>query len=383
MAGPLQGIRVIDLTTVAMGPWATQILGDMGADVIKVESPGGDHFRVVPPCRNPGMGAAFLNLNRNKRSVVLDLKDPEDLAVLMRLIADADVFVSNVRPQSMRKLGLDYETLSASHPRLICCGAYGFAEDGPYAGRPAYDDIIQAMSGSAVLQARTHGGVPSYVNTIVADKTAGLAATYAIAMALFERERSGRGQAVEVPMFETMVAFNLVEHLAGATFSPAGSPMGYERVLSPHRKPYPTRNGYIGLLPYTSRHWSTFFRLAGVPELADDPRFIDAESRARNIDALYGLLAELVSGRTTEEWIACLSDADLPFTPIRSLEDLLEDPHLRATGFLPTVSHPSEGELRTIGIPVRFSRTPGAIGRPAPRLGEHDQEIRAQAAKSS
>jgi crotonobetainyl-CoA:carnitine CoA-transferase CaiB-like acyl-CoA transferase len=381
MPGPLNGVRVIDLTSVAMGPWATQMLGDMGADVIKVESPGGDHFRVVPPYRNPDMGAAFLNLNRNKRSVVLDLKDRADMDVLARLIADADVFVSNIRPQSLRKLGLDYDALMESHPRLIYCGAYGFSEDGPYAGQPAYDDIIQAMSGLADLQARSNAGVPSYMNTIIADKTAGLTATYAIAMALYEREKSGRGQAIEVPMFETMVAFNLVEHLAGATFIPSEKPMGYERVLSEYRKPYPTKNGYIGLLPYTSKHWRTFFGLAGVPELADDPRFRNPESRARHVDELYGALAELVARRTTEEWVECLSGQDLPFTPVKSPEDLLEDPHLRAIGFLPTISHPTEGTIRCIGIPVKFSRTPGAITRPAPRLGEHDKEIRAQAAK--
>ncbi|HQD83659.1 MAG TPA: CoA transferase [Quisquiliibacterium sp.] len=376
MSGPLQGIRVIDLTTVAMGPWATQTLGDMGADVIKVEAPAGDHFRVVPPGRHPQMGATFLNLNRNKRSIVLDLKSPDDMAVLADLLASADVFVCNVRPQSLRKLGLDYPSLAARHPRLIYCGAYGFSERGPYAGRPAYDDIIQAMSGLAHLQGANNGGVPSYVNTIVADKITGLTLTASIAMALYERERSGLGQAIEVPMFETMVAFNLVEHLSGATFVPGAGDMGYDRVLSEHRRPYRTRDGFIGLLPYTNSHWLSLFRRVGRDDLAEHPHFRDAPSRARHVDEVYGVLADLVAQRSTQEWIDLLSDCDIPFTPVKSLTDLLDDPHLRAVGFFHETGHPSEGPLRTLGIPVTFSRTPGALRRPAPTLDEHGAEIR-------
>ena len=362
-----------------MGPLASQTLGDMGADVIKVESPAGDHFRVVPPSRNPNMGAAFLNLNRNKRSIVLDLKAAAAQEVLLRLLADADVFMCNIRPRALRKLGLDYESLAPTHPRLIYCGAYGFSEDGPYAGRPAYDDIIQAMSGLAHLQAPAPGGAPAYVNTIVADKTAALTVTYAIAMALYERERSGRGQAIEVPMFETMVAFNLVEHMAGATFEPAPSGMGYDRVLSQHRRPYRTLDGYIALLPYTTRHWQDFFAAAGVPGHCADPRFSSPETRARNIDALYGELSRLVALRSTQEWVDLLSQADVPFSRIHSPQDLLDDPHLRATGFFSTSRHPTEGEVCTVGIPVKFSRTPGAVTRLAPSLGEHGAEIRAEA----
>lgn len=385
MPGPLHGVRVIDLTTVAMGPLATQTLGDMGADVVKIESPSGDHFRIVPPYRHPTMGAAFLNLNRNKRSAVLDLKTPADLEVLMRLLDDADVFVTNIRPRSLRRLGLDPESLLPTHPRLIYCGAYGYAEDGPYAGRPAYDDIIQAMSGLAHLQAAQPPregqppAEPSYVNTVVADKTAGLTAACAIAMALYERERSGRGQAIEVPMFETMVAFNLVEHLAGATFAPSRDGMGYDRVLSEHRRPYRTLDGHIALLPYTDRHWREFFALAGVPELGEDPRFVNAATRARHIDALYGELSRLVAQRSTRDWLDALATGDIPHAPVLSPEDLLDDPQLRATGMVATLQHPTEGEIRSIGIPVKFSRTPGEVRRLAPTLGEHDAEIRAEA----
>src|SRR5258706_4071400 len=253
--GPLAGVRVIDLTTVAMGPYATQILGDMGADVIKVESPDGDVFRYAAPARSPGMGAAYLNLNRNKRSVVLDLKKDADREKLLGLAQDADVFVYNVRPQSMRKLGLDSESLLKLNPRLICCGTYGFSERGPYAGQPAFDDIIQAMSGIAALQGHNGEAGAQDVDTIIADQAAGLNAADAISMALYERERSGLGQAIEVPMFETIVSFTLLEHMAGATFVPAVDGMGYERVLSPNRRAYPTPDGYIGLLPYTPPQW--------------------------------------------------------------------------------------------------------------------------------
>jgi crotonobetainyl-CoA:carnitine CoA-transferase CaiB-like acyl-CoA transferase len=390
MPGPLTGVRVIDLTSVVMGPYATQILGDMGADVIKVESPEGDVFRHVTPFRNRGMSAAFLNLNRNKRSVALDLKREDERQVLLDLIAGADVFITTVRPQSMRKLGLDYESLRERNPRLIYCGAYGFSEEGPYAGRPAFDDIIQAMCGMASLQGlqgekqgENDANGPRYVNTIFADKTVGCVIAYAVAMALYERERSGRGQAIEVPMFETMVSFTLIEHMAGETFCPARESMGYERVLSEHRKPYRTKDGYIGLLPYTAEQWARFFEAAGRPEMAADPRVTDPALRSRKIAELYALLAEIVAERTTAEWVELLRTADLPMTPVLSPEDLLDDEHLQALGFFQREEHPSEGEVRTMGIPVRFSRTPGDIRRLAPRLNEHSEEILMEATREN
>ncbi|MGH6869440.1 MAG: CaiB/BaiF CoA transferase family protein, partial [Methylocella sp.] len=354
MPGPLSGIRIVDLTAVAMGPYATQILGDMGADVIKVESHDGDIFRDAPPARKRGMGAAFLNLNRNKRSIVLDLKVATEHQILLDLLASADVFVSSVRPQSMRKLGLDYATLRTLNPRLIYCGAYGFSEAGPYAGRPAFDDIIQAMSGVAALQGWNSRDGPRYLNTIAADKISGLAATYAIAMALFERERSGQGQAIEVPMFETMVAFTLVEHLAGETFCPAEGPMGYGRVLARARKPFATQDGYLALLPYTTGQWQRFFEIAGRPDLTHDPRVTDAALRIAHADELYAILAGLVSQRTTANWLLLLETADIPHARVNTPQDLLEDPHLRAIGFFDLRAHPSEGEIRGIGIPIHF-----------------------------
>jgi crotonobetainyl-CoA:carnitine CoA-transferase CaiB-like acyl-CoA transferase len=379
MPGPLTGVRIIDLTSVVMGPYATQILGDMGADVIKVESPEGDICRHAGPFRNRGMSGSFLNLNRNKRSIALDLKQDDERQVLLDMLVGADVFVTTLRPQSLRRLGLDYENLRKRNPRLIYCSAYGFSEAGPYAGRPAYDDVIQAMCGMASLQGKNDPNGPRYVNAIFADKTVGCVVAYSVAMALYERERSGHGQEIEVPMFETMVAFTLVEHLAGETFCPASAGIGYERVLSKHRRPYRTKDGYIGLLPYTAEQWARFFEAADRPDMATDPRVTDPALRNRKIDELYSLLAEIVAERTTAEWVELLRVADLPMTPVLSPEDLLDDEHLQALGFFRHEVHPSEGEVRTIGIPVRFSRTPGEIRRLAPRLDENREEIVSEA----
>jgi crotonobetainyl-CoA:carnitine CoA-transferase CaiB-like acyl-CoA transferase len=375
MAGPLTGIRVIDLTAVVMGPFATQILGDQGADVIKIEAPEGDVFRYVTPFRHEGMSAAFLNLNRNKRSIALDLKRDDDKQSMLALLKTADVFVTTVRPQAMRKLGLDYESLCELNPRLIYCGAYGFSEAGPYAGRPAFDDIIQAMSGLAELQGRTHPDGPQYVSTIFADKTVGFTVAYAVAMALYERERSGLGQAIEVPMFETMASFTMVEHLAGKTYCPPVGGTGYERILSAHRRPYRTKDGFIGLLPYTTKQWQSFFAVAGRPEMIDDPRVTDPTMRGQHVGELYQMLTELIAERTTSEWVEVLRAVDVPITPVLSPDDLLHDEHLQALNFFAHEQHPSEGEIRTIGIPVHFSRTPGEIRRHAPHLDEHHDEI--------
>jgi crotonobetainyl-CoA:carnitine CoA-transferase CaiB-like acyl-CoA transferase len=359
--GPLAGIRVVDMTSVGMGPYATQILGDMGAEVIKVESPAGDVFRHAEPARHAGMGACFLNLNRNKQFLVLDVKREDDLAQLKTLIAGADVFISNVRPQSLRRLGLDYESLRVANPRLIYCGAYGYSEAGPYAGMPAFDDIIQARSGMAQFQGANSTEGPQYVNTILADKVAGLTVAYTIPMALYERERSGLGQAIEVPMFETLVSFLAVEQLAGQTFIPERGPSGYPRVMSAHRKPYRTLDGYIALLPYTTAQWSRFFSLSGHAELASDPKYAEPAARSANIDELYATLADIVSGKTTAQWLALLADADIPHSEVSAFGELFDDPHLRATGTFFEYDHPTEGRLRAVGIPTRFSRTPGNI----------------------
>ena len=372
--GPLHGIRVLDMTGVGMGPMATQMLGDMGAEVIKVESAEGDVFRHVTPQRHAGMSHAFLNLNRNKRSIVLDAKTPEGHAALLALVARADVFVSNTRAPAMRRLGLDYDTLKARHPRLVYCGCYGFSEAGPYAGRPAIDDTIQAASGLAWFQG-VGAEAPRYVNSVAADKAVALYVVSAIAMALYARERSGLGQAIEVPMFECMVSFMAPEHLGGRAFEPAEGPAGYTRLLNPSRRPFRTRDGYMGVVPYTGRQWSRFYALIGKPELDQDPRFATLTDRSRNFPALYAIVEEALGARTNAEWSEALKDADIPFAPVNSMDDLIDDPHLRAIGFWQETEHPTEGRVRTAGIPLRFSATPGSIRRQAPNLGEHTDEI--------
>lgn len=365
MPGPLDGIKIVDLTTVIAGPYATQTLGDMGADVLKVEPPGGDIMRAPGPARSPGMGAAFLNCNRNKRSIALDMKSAGDLARLRELVADADIFIHNMRMEAARRNGLDPETLLARHPRLIYCAIVGFGQDGPYRDRPAYDDVIQAASGWAALAERS-GDAPAYAPTIVADKTTALFAVGAINAALYHRAVSGEGQAIEVPMFEAMVSFLAVEHLGGRSFEPALGPSGYSRVLSQHRRPYRTADGFIAAMPYTAAHWHALFEAAGREDWATEPALSDGAARAAMIDTLYERLAECLLHRTSAEWLAILDRIDVPCSAINTLDDLLDDPHLKATGFFETVEHPEEGRLVTTKPPIRFSRTPCAITKQAP-----------------
>ncbi|MDP6774736.1 MAG: CoA transferase [Rhodospirillales bacterium] len=374
MPGPLDGIRVLDLTSIILGPWSTQIMGDMGADVIKVEAPEGDMLRAIGPAHNPGMAALYLNTNRNKRGVVLDLKRPAARAALLRLAETADVFVHSMRPKAIQRLGLAYADLAAANAKIVYCATYGYRKGGPYSDRAAYDDMIQGASGLASLLARRFGE-PSYVPTVMADKTVALAVVGSVAMALFHRERTGQGQELEVPMYETMVSFVMLEHLHGQTFVPAMGETGYPRTLSPSRKPYRTKDGYVGVLPYSDKQWKALFAVVGRPDMARDPRFATLAARAENIDALYAELADQVAARTTAEWLDTLDAANVPATPINDFDDLIEDPHLKAVGFWRSMDHPSEGTLRTADIPVSFSKSPGDLRRPPPRLGEHTVEV--------
>ncbi|MDE0455702.1 MAG: CoA transferase [Chromatiales bacterium] len=372
--GPLAGMRVVDLTTILLGPVATQMLGDLGTDVIKVEAPGGDAMRGAgPPPVDDGMGAIFLTNNRNKRGIVLDLKDPRGLEAMMRLLASADAFVHNMRPQAIDRLGLDYPAVSARNPSIVYCGAWGFRRSGPYGHKPAYDDMIQAVSGLAALQAVD--GEPRYVTSVVADKVTGLHVAVAVLAALLHRARTGEGQCIEVPMFETLVAFNMFEHLYGKTYEPPRGPMGYPRTLSPDRRPYRTRDGWIGALPYTDRQWAALFEIAERPDLAEDPRFATLPSRLAHIDEVYATLGELLAERTTTEWLEAFDAAHIPSMPINHPDDLADDPHLAATGFWQTMEHPDLGTLRYPGVPAQFSKTPGAVRRAPPKLGEHSVEI--------
>lgn len=370
---PLNGIRVIDLTTVAMGPLASQWLGDFGADVIKIESPAGDSTRQTGPTIEAGMAAMFLSTNRNKRSVVLDLKQAEGRDALARLIDGADVFMHNIRPQKLAKLGLEPERLIERNPRLVYAGLHGFGEAGPYGGRPAYDDIIQGLSGCAELM-RLQTGAPQYFPTITADKTTGLIAAMAILAALTGRAASGRGSIVEIPMFECMAAFNLVEHLYGRTFSPPRGETGYPRVLSPHRRPYPTSDGYICMLPYTDAHWRAFFEEAGAIRHIEDPRFATIAARTAHIDELYALAAELIAHHPTGHWLAACDRIGVPAAPVLSLDEMVDDPHLDAVGFFSTLHDPAMGEVCMPGVPILFDGERPPVALP-PRLGEHNREV--------
>lgn len=370
---PLAGVRVVDLSAVVLGPYASQNLADYGADVIKVEPPEGDSTRHTGPSTEAGMGAIFLGVNRGKRSVVLDLKQQQDRDALHALLASADVLMHSIRPQKLAAIGLDPAQVRARHPRLVYVGLHGFAEDGPYGGKPAYDDIIQGLSGCAALM-QMQAGEPVYYPTIAADKTCGLVATHAILAALFARERSGQGCYVEVPMFESMAAFNLVEHLYGHHFAPPLADCGYPRVLASHRRPYRTADGYLCVMPYTDAHWRRFFQEAGRPEAAADPRFASIAERTRHIGALYALAAELLAMRSTEAWVEACERLEIPCARMNRLEDLERDPHLRATGFFRRIDDPTMGELRFPAPPVRMDRETLPV-RMAPRLGEHTEEV--------
>ncbi len=376
MSGPLSGVTVVDLTTVVMGPYATQIMGDLGADIIKVEAPGGDNVRHVGPMKNRGMGHMFLHLNRNKKSIVLDLKQPAGRDALLRIVAKADVLIYNIRPQAMQRLQLDYAAVAAVNPRIIYVGACGFGQQGPYAARPAYDDLIQGMSGLPWLLQQSGAAEPRYIPATLADRIVGLHAVYAVTTALYHRERTGEGQAVEVPMFECMSQMILGDHFGGRTFEPPLGGAGYARVLAQHRKPFRTRDGHICVLMYNDKQWQGFFRLIGREDLyLNDARFNTHENRSSRIDEAYAFVAGEMLRRTTDEWLAALREADIPAARMNTMDDVINDEHLAATGFVTLEDHPSEGRLRTTRAATQWSRTPPAPQCGAPRLGEHGMEV--------
>jgi crotonobetainyl-CoA:carnitine CoA-transferase CaiB-like acyl-CoA transferase len=369
--GPLSDVRVVDLTAMVMGPYCTQIMADMGADVIKVEPPGGDNTRDISVGPEPGMAGVFVNVNRGKRSVVLDLRSEDGKDTLRALIERADVFIHSMRAKAIAELGFSYEEVSARNPSIIYTNCYGYGRRGPDADLTAYDDTIQAECGLPFAQERLTG-MASYVATIMADKITGMTALYATMMALFHRERTGVGQEVEVGMFETMAAFMLVEHANGAMFSPPLGAAEYPRAVSPNRKPYRTRDGYLSALVYNDKQWSAFID-AVQPEWAGE-HLATLAQRARQVDTVYALLGETFSARTTQEWLDLLRALDIPAAPVRTLDELFDNPHLNQVGFFETVDTPN-GPVRFPGPPTWFSRTPGRIAGPAPRLGAHTQEI--------
>ncbi len=370
----LSGCRIIDLTTIVLGPYATQILGDMGADVIKVEAPGGDLFRASSESRSAGMSPGFMNCNRNKRSIALDLKSAAGLGVMLDLVRGAEVFVHNMRPQAATRLGLSYDDLKAVNGNLVYCAGPGYGQNGPYANYPAYDDVIQAMSGIGRLNADA-AGEPRFFPTIACDKIAGLHLALAVVGALARRRGGGEGCYIEAPMFESVLSFLYVEHLEGATFRPATGKTGYHRITNPYRKPYKTKDDYIAVLPYSTQQWCRFFALAGRKDLAAADWVQESRERSKNVARLYEILEAIMVERTTEEWLRELRRLEIPCAPVNGLDGLLDDPHLAETGFFQDMDHPTEGKIRSVRSPFLTQGVEVTDDRAAPKVGQHSREI--------
>jgi crotonobetainyl-CoA:carnitine CoA-transferase CaiB-like acyl-CoA transferase len=383
MAGPLDGVLIVELTSVVLGPYACQMLGDLGADVIKIEPLSGDTNRNLGPYSvTDNMRSLYLGCNRNKRSVSLDLKSPSGKAAILEVIRSADVVVHNFRPAAMQRLGLDYAEIRKVNPEVVYCAAYGYSKKGPYGDKGALDDSIQAASGIAFLQSMV-GGDPRYLPTVIADKTTAQNVVQAVLAALFHKERTGQGQEVEVPMLETMVSFVMTEHLMGQSFEPSLGKAGYPRLLAQHRKPYKTKdNKFIALLPYWDNHWKSFCELSGHAELISDPRFINMSERLKNIDESYRLTGEIVAEKTRDEWLELLGQSKVPMMEVSTLDELLDDPQLVASGFWNVMDHPTEGRLRMANPPINFSKTPASIRTVPPLLGQHTAEVLLEAGLS-
>jgi len=383
MAGPLDGVRILDLTTVVMGPYATQILADLGADVIKLEPPEGDVMRHNAPMRSKGMGHIFMNANRNKRSVVLDLKKDGGREACLAIAKSADVLVYNIRPQAMARLRLSYEEARAVNPRIIYVGAFGYSQRGPYAAKAAYDDLIQGAVGLPWLAKEAGAESPRYVPATLADRSVGLHLVNAICAALYHREKSGKGQRVDVPMFESLLQTVMGEHMGGHTYLPQSGQPGYARMLAKERRPYETTDGYVCVLVYNDKQWRAFFDLIGRPELLSDPRFATQEARSRDFEGAYAMIAAEMKKRSTADWIAAMEAADIPVQRMNSLNDIVGDPHLAATGYFRTVEHPTEGSIRSMAVPSEWSESAPEYRRHAPRLGEHTREVLLEAGYAS
>ena len=372
----LSGIRVVDLTSVIMGPFATFQLGALGADVLKVEPPTGEAVRHIGPMKSPLMGAMFLNANRNKRSVCLDLKMKEGRDALRRIVATADVVVHNMRRRAAARVGIDAATLQALNPRLIHCTAVGFARGGAYEDDAAYDDVVQALSGFAAVNANAKGE-PRYIPQIAVDKISGLFIVEGVLAALLHRERTGEARAFELTMLECAAHFLLTEHLQGMIYDPPIGPPGYARLMNPYRRPYPTRDGFVAVLPYIDKHWEKILPIIGREDVLKEDWFRTVTTRSAKVRDLYQMLDEIMPTRTTEEWLALFREADIPCGPVNTLDSLFDDPHLTASGFFVQQEHPTEGRLRTTRHPLDFG--PATPDRPAPANGEHTREILAEA----
>jgi len=375
MSGPLHGVRVLDLSTVVMGPYGTQILGDFGAEVIKIEPPEGDVIRYAWPFRNPGMGSIFLNTNRNKRSVVLDLKKPEARDACLAIAKTCDVLVYNIRPQAMARLKLSYEDVSAVNKRIIYVGCFGYSQRGPNAAKAAYDDMIQGAAGIPWLLHKQGAAEPRYAPMIVADRSVGQQVASAVSAALYYREKTGKGQRIDVPMYEHLLQMILGDHLGGATYEPPHGPSGYIRILSPDRRPYQTKDGYVCALIYNDKQWKSFFDVIGKPEILKQPEFATHEARSQNYNRAYAMVAEELKERSTAQWVEAFERADIPVQRMNSLDDIIADPHLAAIGYLKSVEHPSEGKIKVLAVPSEWSESAPEYRRHTPRLGEHTREV--------
>ncbi|MEM7767678.1 MAG: CoA transferase [Pseudomonadota bacterium] len=374
--GPLKGLKIVDMSSVVLGPFATLILADLGAEVIKVEPPGsGDIMRYAGASPTGDLGPIYTNLNRNKRSVIVDGKTADGKAALTALLKTADVFFHNVRMAGMERLGFGYDAVKAIRPDIVYVHCAGFGAGGPYQHRQAYDDLIQGASGFAALNAMRSGADPEYAPSLVADKTVGLFATYATLAALLHRERTGQGQFVQVPMLESFTFFNMVENLYGETFLPGNGKMAYTRSINANRKPYKTRDGYIGLVPYSDDQWALFFELGGRPGVFDDPRFADYKTRTENIGELYAIIGEVALSKTTDEWLKILDEANIPAMRYNDMPAVLADPHLAAVDFFQETLHDKAGPVRSMKHPVAFSETPANIQRDAPTHGADTETI--------
>lgn len=378
-SGPLAGVKIIDMSSVVLGPFATLIFGDLGADVIKVEAgqkgKAGDMMRYAGASPTGDLGPIYTSLNRNKRSVQLDAKTEDGKAAIIALLKDADVFFHNVRLAGMGRLGLDYESVKAINPGIVYVHCAGFGAGGPYEKRQAYDDLIQGASGFAALNAMRSGGDPEYAPSLVADKTVGLFATYATLAALYHKQRTGEGQFVPVPMLESFTFFNMVENLYGETFLPGNGKLAYTRSVNANRKPYKTKDGYIGLVPYSDQQWELFFEMGGKSGVFEDPRFSTYSARTENITELYAIIGEVALLKTTNEWLALLDEANIPAMRYNQMSDVLADPHLAAVDFFQTRQHPEAGAYRSMKHPVDFSATPAEVAIDPPRLGADTETV--------
>lgn len=377
--GPLAGVKIIDMSSVVLGPFATLIFGDLGADVIKIEAgqkgKAGDMMRYAGASPTGDLGPIYTSLNRNKRSVQLDAKTEDGKAAIVAMLKEADVFFHNVRLAGMGRLGLDYESVKAINPGIVYVHCAGFGAGGPYEKRQAYDDLIQGASGFAALNAMRSGGDPEYAPSLVADKTVGLFATYATLAALYHKQKTGEGQFVSVPMLESFTFFNLVENLYGETFLPGNGKLAYTRSINANRKPYKTKDGYIGLVPYSDKQWELFFEMGGKSGVFEDPRFSSYSARTENITELYAIIGEVALLKTTDEWLSLLDEANIPAMHYNQMDDVLADPHLAAVDFFQTRHHPEAGKYRSMKHPVEFSATPADVAIDPPRLGADTETV--------